>query len=260
MELAIGILIPLEADYVLEPEVYYGNELTGIYFQSSDEEYGRITFENLDALKVCRGENLPYPDNWLEGQDFCWVYKVDNSNWKKERYKYEKENYGDSYEFGGNVDEMLSDFSHYIFKFHDQFIEVIARGFWYEKDITSLIKKPLQKGHPFLELDNSKNEKLEAHTLSCQIRRNKKSKEELIKNAELCSQKLIEFALELEGEPTINHSLMLFYRNNKLITNLIGSFGNEIVAFDKIANYDDVRPHIETYMKEVYERRKEAGK
>jgi hypothetical protein len=60
MELAKGIIAPVITDFVLSPDVFYGDELTGIYFQTQDEQFGRITFENLDALKICRGENLPF--------------------------------------------------------------------------------------------------------------------------------------------------------------------------------------------------------
>ena len=150
MELAKGILIPVLADTISTPDVYYGDTLTGIYFATEDEQFGRITFENLDALKVCRGEDLPFTDNWEEGQDITWIYEVKNSKWLQERFQYEKDKYGSSYEFGGNVNEMLTDFKHYTFQFHDQFIEVIARGFWFEKDETSLFGKELQVGHPFV--------------------------------------------------------------------------------------------------------------
>ncbi len=64
--------------------------------------------------------------------------KIENSAWLKERHKYESVNDGSSYEFGGNVDEMLSDFNHDIFSFPDQFIEVITRGIWFEKDPENL--------------------------------------------------------------------------------------------------------------------------
>ncbi len=260
MELAKGVIIPVIADFVLSPDVFYGDQLTGIYFQTQDERYGRITFENLDALKVCRGESLPYSDNWKEGQEFPWVYKVENSRWQKERYDYEKETYGSSYEFGGNVNEMKTDFSHYVFKFHDQFVEAIARGFWFEQDEVSLFKKELQDGHPFLNLPSSNVEKLIAHSLTCQIRRNHKTNEELISNAKFCSQKLLEFALELEGQPSVDNSLILSYRNGKLISTLRGYFGKEIVEFDGIAKLADVKPYIEKYMKDVYGRRKSMGK
>lgn len=259
MELAKGIIIPVIADFVLSPDVFYGDELTGIYFQTQDEQYGRITFENLDALKICRGEYLPYSDNWEDGQKFPWVYSVENSNWQRERYNYEKNNYGSSYEFGGNVNEMLTDFSHYIFKFHDQFVEVIARGFWFEQAKTSLFNKELQAGHPFLSLPDNNAEKFVANNLTCQVRTSSKRQEELISDAKFCSQKLIEFALELDGKASVSYSLILSYRNGKLISSLRGYFGKEIIEFDGIAKLTDVKPYVEKYMGEVYDRRKNNG-
>jgi hypothetical protein len=260
MELAKGIIIPVIADFVLDPDVFYGDELTGIYFQTPDEQFGRITFENLDALKICRGENLPFSDDWKEGQAFPWVYKVENSNWLKDRYNYEKSNYGSSYEFGGNVNEMLTDFSHYVFKFHDQFVEVIARGFWFEQDKTSLFKRELQAGHPFLNLPDNNIEKFVSHNLTCQVRVNSKPPEKLVLDAKFCSQKLLEFALELDGKASVDNSLILSYRNGKLISSLRGYFGKEIIEFDGIAKLTDVKSYIDKYIGEVYERRKAMGK
>lgn len=260
MEIAKGIRIPVIADFVLSPDVFYSDHLTGIYFQTEDDNFGRITFENLDALKVCRGELLPYKDDWNQNERYPWVFKVENSKWQAERYKYEKKHYGSSYEFGGNVDEMKTDFSHFVFKFHDEFVDVIARGFWYEQSASRLFKKKLQEGHPFLHLPDTNVERLTAHSLTCQIRRNPKSNEELILNAALCSQKIMQFALELKGKPTVDYTLILSYRNGKLISSLRGYFGTQIVEFDGVATLEDVKPYIEQYMLEVYERRKAKGK
>jgi hypothetical protein len=235
MEIAKGIIIPVVADFVLSPDVLYSDELTGIYFQTEDEQYGRITFENLDALKICRGENLPFTDNWEEGQEY-------------------------PYEFGGNVNEMLTDFSHYVFKFHDQFVEVIARGFWFEQDKTSLFKRELQIGHPFLNLPDNNIEKFVSHNLTCQVRTNSKLQDKLVSDAKFCSQKLIEFALELDGKASVDNSLILSYRNGKLISSLRGFFGKQIVEFDGIVKFENVKPYIDKYMNEVYERRKKMGK
>lgn len=256
MELAKEIIIPVIADNVLSPDVFYSYELTGIYFETQDGQYGRITFENLDSLKICRGEVLPYSIKWEEVKNNSWVFKVENSNWQKERYIYEKENYGSSYEFSGNVDEMQTEFSHYVFRFHDEFIEVIARGFWFEKDEESLFNKSLQEDHPFLKISDSNVEKFFAHSLTCQIRRNTKTDEELISNAKFCSQKLIEFALEIDGDASVNNSLILLYKNGKLISRLKGSFGTQIAEFEGIAKFDEVKPYIKKYMSEVYESRK----
>lgn len=260
MELAKGIIIPVVADFVLSPDILYSDELTGIYFQTEDEQYGRITFENLDALKICRGENLPFTDNWEKGQKYPWVYKIENSKWLKERFDYENETYGSSYEFGGDVNEMLTDFSHYVFKFHDQFVEVIARGFWFEQDQKSLFKRELQLGHPFLNLPDNNIEKFVSYNLTCQVRTNSTPQDKLVSDAKFCSQKLIEFALELDSKALVDNSLILSYRNGKLISSLRGYFGKQIVEFDGIAKFEDAKPYIDNYIKEVYERRKKMGK
>ena len=203
-EKAVGILIPVVADFVEHPYVYYGEDLTAIYFQTDDEKHGRITFENLDSLKICRGENIPYSFSWNQEENYPWVFEIVNSQWQKARYEYEKLNYGSSYEFGGNVDEMLTDFSHYLFKFHDQFVEVISRGFWFEKDEFTLLNKKLQEDHPLLNLANKNIEKFVAYSLTCQVRTNLKTNEELIKAAKFCSQTIMEFALEFDGEAQVD--------------------------------------------------------
>lgn len=259
MTFAKGIEVPIHSDYVLTPTVIYADELTGIYFRTADEQYGRITFENLDAIKICRGEHLPYPDDWTENKEVCWIYKVEDSAWQTERYLYEKANYGSSYEFGGNVEDMITDFSHYIFQFHDQFVEVIARGFWYEKDSESLIGKPLQDNHPFHTLSNENCSFLTVRGLTCEVRRSQKTEEELLQDAQFCSQRLIDFSLQLGDSNSVENSLYLSYRNNKPISILRGYFGREAVCFEGIATFEQVRFYIEQYMLEVYERRKQMN-
>lgn len=64
MELVKALSIPVIADFVLSPEVYYGDDITAICFTTQDDSFGRITFNNLDAIKVCRGEMMPYQYNY----------------------------------------------------------------------------------------------------------------------------------------------------------------------------------------------------
>ncbi len=260
MEIAQGIIVPISPDSVLSPQVYYADRLTGIYFTTEDDRFGRITFENLDSLKVSRGELIPYHDDWKEGQSYCWVLKVKNSSWLSERHQYEKRTYGSSYEFGGNVDEMLTDFGHFVFRFHDQFVEAIARGFWFESNSESLFGKDLIAGHPFLPLPEINATKIEAYNLICQVRTNPNPIDELKTSTKFCSQNLIEFALEFEGKASVNHALVLSQRNGKLITTLRGYFGKQEKVIDGIGTLADVRTEIESYMLEVCKRRKAMGK
>jgi len=255
-EIAQRFIVPIEADPVAWPQIYYGEPLTAIYFMTKDNQYGRVTFEELDSIKVSRGEYLPFKDDWQKGQPYSRVTIVNHSKWLKERYDYEAGFYGNSYNFGGNVDEMLTDFKHYIFSFHDQFVEVIARGVWFEEDSEYLFGKELSKDHPFQPIPSKNTTKFEAYGITCQARINPRSEEVLKKDAIYCSQRLIQFALELNGGASVGQTLFLSYRKNKLISRLIGLLGEEIILFNKFATLEDVKPYIEKHMKEVAERRR----
>jgi len=257
MEVATGIIIPVRADYVLGPDVYYRDKLSGIYFETDDNQYGRITFDNLDAIKVCRGESLPFVEaDQNEDQDFPWVYQIQNSAWLKGRFDYENANYGDSYEFGGDVTEMLTDFSHYLFQFHDEFVEVIARGFWFEKDSESLFGKEFQKGHPLLPLPEQNTSTYSSFGITFKAIFNPISTEQLIENTLYCQQKLIEFALDFNGKFSVSQTLILKRRNGKLISLLRGIFGKPVFVKDGVSIFEDVKPLLEEYILGVAERRK----
>lgn len=253
MEVVKQIKIPVIADCVLSPDFYYGDN-TGIYFVTSpNDQYGRITFENLDAVKICRGEYMPYQIDYSLVDRGVWIFQIENSAWKKERFKYEHRYYGKSYEFGGNVNEMLTDFKHYLFSFHDQFIEIIARGFWFEESEQSLFKKGLMEGHPFLQLPLENTEIISACSLKTFVRKNPKSQEQLLHDAAYCSQKIFEFAIDENAN--VQNTVLLSYRNGKPISTLRGYFGRQEVEFDGFASLEQCTPFIENYMKEVYERR-----
>jgi len=265
MEIMKPIKIPVIADSVLSPDLLYDGERgTSILFITNtsknleDDKHGRITFENLDAVKICRGECYPYELDWSTKERGIWVFQVENSQWQKERYEYEKKHYGSSYEWGGDVNEMLTDFKHYLFSFHDQFIEAIARGFWFEEAEQSLFKKELTAGHPFLQLPADNHETITVQSIKCQIWKNPKPKEQLAHDAQFCSQKLYEFALMLEDDSRplrAENTLVLAYRNGKLISILTGYFSRQEAVFDGIASLEQVKPLVEKYMAEVHERR-----
>jgi hypothetical protein len=257
MELAKGIIIPVLADFVLSPDVYYGDNHTGIYFQTEDDQFGRITFNNLDAIKICRGENLPFADDWKVRPEVTWVYKVENSKWLKERFSYENENYGSSYEFGRNVNEMLTDFSHYVFKFHDQFVEVIARGFWFEKDASNLFKKDLKEGHPFLPLPEINIKTFEIEGIKYKAIFNPLNTESLIQDTKYCPQKLIEFAVEFEGKYSVSQTLIIMQRQDRLISVLSQFIGQPQFETEGVAAFEEIKPIVDRYIGEVAERRRQ---
>ncbi|MFM7895451.1 MAG: hypothetical protein ACKO8L_05850, partial [Flavobacterium sp.] len=168
--------------------------------------------------------------------------------------------YGNSYEFGGNVNEMLTDFSHYLFSFHDQFVEVIARGFWFEKSEKSLFKQPLQLGHPFLNLPETEIKIFEVAGINYKVIFNPTSIDQLIYDSQFCQQRLIEIAIELDGKYSINHTLVIMQRQGKLISVLRQFFGRPTFEKDGIATFDDIKPLIDKEIFEIVERRKQMRK
>lgn len=76
--------------------------------------------------------------------------------------------------------EILTDNSHYIFQFHDQFIEVIANVFWYEVVDECLLNKTLQPGHPLLRVTKRKH-----LNYSCMRIRNKDYKNNKIRRRDI---------------------------------------------------------------------------
>ena len=251
MESLKPIKVPIKADSVLSPDFFYG-DYTGIHFITSNDKHGRITFENLDAVKISRGEFMPFEIDYSSVEKGSWVFEVENSSWKMERYAYESKHYGESYEFGGNVEDMLTDFTHYLFSFHDQFIEVIARGFWFEESEQSLFKKELEDHHPFSPLPTNHYEELIVKSLRCQIRKNPKSQEQLEHDAQFCSQTLCEFALELDGEAMVSHTVSLFYRDGRLITALRSALGRQELVYEGFVSLDTFIPYMEKYIEDLH--------
>ena len=135
MEMARGIEVPLKAESTAIPEIRYGAGLDGrsltylIFCLSNDSSrLGRVTFESFDSIRCSRGEFLPYSDDRIvrakAGDRVPWVFEVDNSEWLQQRHEYENNYY---------KTPLLEEYVHYLFSFHDEFVELIAKGIWFEK-------------------------------------------------------------------------------------------------------------------------------
>ena len=220
------------------------------FLDADEETWWRTSFEGLDSIKVCRGEVSPYPG------EIRWASTVENSPWLKERYLYEKENYGDSYNFDGNVDEILDEYNHYLFCFHDEFIEVIAKGIWFAPAKGwSLEHIPLSDLGAGADIS-----KREAHGIAFQIRENPAPTEQLMQDAALCSQILMQFAAELDGDASVSWTLTLRKRGDQTVSILRNFFGNPVEVFEGVAELQEVLPHVESWLAGVKNRRREMGK
>lgn len=124
---------PFVPDAIDGPEIRGGeNEIVLTYFAKDETTRVRVTFEGLDSYRVARGEVSPYWSS-SDTRRFFPVVEVIGASWLTERHAYEAEHYGDAYEGGRGADTMLVDTHHFLFLFHDGFVEVLARGVRFER-------------------------------------------------------------------------------------------------------------------------------
>lgn len=253
--------VPLDADPVESPIVHYGKPLTAIHFETKDARWGRVTFERLDSLKVSRGEFNPFTYPSTEHSGISWVATISNSAWLRERYEYEKQCYGTAYNFNGNVDEMLEEYSHYVFRFHDQFVETIAAGIWFEAGETFLGDQPLEPSHPLKGLSHLEpTEHFESSGIRGFVRRNPLSNEDIDRAAALCSQTVFEVGAELDGTSSTSWSVTRRVKNGVPRSYLRNYFHNSVQSFDGIPTPAEIQPQIDQWFSEVSERRQKMGK
>lgn len=198
------------------PRINYGLDKEKVKFvcidyENSISEKLRITFEMFDSLNISRGEYLPY---YSENPNLRIINEVVNSDWLKKRDIYESKYYKCS---------LLEDYSHYIFSFHDEFIEVIAQGFWIEKINDKDELK--SENHPFNDLKiNDKTKEIIINSRTCLLVENTLSIDTLIENSKFCSQKLFQYYIKYKDgtfEPDYYASVRT--KNDKIITKFISN-------------------------------------
>lgn len=254
---ARGLEVPVTADSVAGPYVSYGDGPTAINFLIDDGRWGRVTFEGLDSIRVSRGEYEPYENSEAR----TWVSTVSHSPWLRERYAYEKRHYEGAYEWGGDVDEMQRDFSHYVFCFHDQFVEVLSAGIWFETADKFIGKRRLKPPHPLVDLPKSTiSHRFTAHGITCHVRENPAPVEEILRGAAYCSQTLLQFAAEIGRSSSVSWTVSVRRRDGVTRGHLKGYFGKVEAEYAGVPSLADVQPRIEAWLCEVRERRRQMGK
>jgi hypothetical protein len=183
-------------------------------------------------------------NDWRVGDPLHWIWEVIPSPWLWERYEYEKTHYGQTYEWTGNVDEMLRDFSHYVFSFHDQFVEVLAAGIWFET-LDDFDSEAVCVKHPLRDLTRpTEPDVLIANGIACEIWPNTRPVEQILEDAKLCSQKLLQFALVLDGAARAGCTLTVRVRHVEVKSTLRPHFGRVSATFDGVAGLEDARPYL----------------
>ena len=242
------------------PDLRFGEFGAALRFGVQDGE-GRVTFEKLDSVRISRGEHEPYDSDWDSQEVYPWVYVVENSPWLLERYGYEAKFYRTSYEFNGDVEEMLRDFDHYVFMFEDNFAEAIAAGIWFQVSEHELGDTEGFDDHPLKDLtEDCTRERLESSGITYQVRVNPRPMTELESDSRYCSQPLIHIATELEGRCRVDWRLSLRTRRGVQKSILRSNLGRVEKVFDGIAGFPEIRQTLEHWLAEVRRRRHEMGK
>jgi hypothetical protein len=220
---AQALTVPLAADPVAPPRLVYGSlglasasgrdeAYPAVYFEISGGSLGRITFEGLDAVKAARGELLPYgtASPRIPGD---WVFTVAESPWLAERHRYEMQLYSTP---------LLETHLHYVFQFHDEFVEAIARGIWLDTaDPSRPFDRPTQ--HPLAPLPDSLpgERHLSPSGIEWELRRSPITDSELANRSHLCSQRVWQLNLILDGRSSEGASIWLRTRNGRTTSRLI---------------------------------------
>ncbi len=219
--------------------------------------HGRFIFDKADSIKQSRGEYFPYAINQGLNREIgdSVIYEVSNSNWLQERYLYEKKHYGSAYEFGGTVDEMILEYRHYLIPFEDEFVEILARGFWYEWN-SEPFKQQFLKDNPLDNLAKNDPIVIENGSLRGHVYQNKLSVEELHERTLYCPQKMLQFGIEINGRVSISRTLLVMRDNqNRIYSSLRGSFNEELERHHAKVGLSDIEQSLKKYMGEVEARR-----
>jgi hypothetical protein len=240
-----GIVVPVVADTLEAPVIIYKSGFVALDFLSADGvTWWRVSFESLDALRVSKGEFEPYLSGQVNQEPNRWVSIVKDAPWLLERCEYDHEWYGGISNWSETVIEMVREFDHYVFTFHDEYVEVIARGFWIDE-----LEGWTPEQVPFSDLSETAHvEKCQVHGISYEIRTNPKPMGELIEKSSFCSQNLFQFAVEIGGVFSVDWSVKLRTREGKLGSSLRNQFGGTEEIYKGVVTVDQVLPQIEKWI------------
>lgn len=260
---ARSVSVPLTADSVASSRMVYGvldlasqagtdDSYTAIYFPvAGTGQLGRVTFEGIDAVRAARGETLPYDISPPRSRG-DWVFTVDQSPWLAERHHYEMQRYSTP---------LTETHQHYVFAFHDEFAEAIAEGIWLDiADPDRPYARPAR--HPLAALDPGLPSErfLSASGIQWELRRAPASDSELISASRLCSQRLYQLNLLLDGRSREAASIWLRTRNGRTVSRFVRPWpGGEMAQTEGIAHPDGFEEPWEAYLAGVAQRRREMG-
>src|ERR1039457_5665129 len=201
---------------------------------------------------AARGGPLPSVINPPRTRD-DWVFTVDDSPWLAERHHYEMQRYSTP---------LAETHQHYVFQFHDEFAEAIAEGIWLDiADPARPYARPAR--HPLAELDPGlpRDRFRSASGIEWELRHAAGSDAELISDSRLCSQRLYQLDLILDGRSREGASIWLRTRNGRTVSQFARPWpGGELARHEGVARPEDFEDPWEAYLASVAQRRREMGR
>jgi hypothetical protein len=247
---------PFQPEEIASPRIVFDLERGPVQFDylGRADRSVRVSFERWDALRACRGEHSPYPRP--EGRS-C-VFTVEGSTWLRQRHAYESLHYGARYNFGGDVNEMLEEFDHFLFCFHDEFVEVIAGGVRFAE-----IDGPPAEASPWPKAFAPLPEVVERYDVEgaiSELRKDPRPVADLVAESRLRDQVLYQLTLEADGHQTIVQQLTVRTRRGRLLSRWRGYFGVTENTFAGVPELRDLRPLIAERLDQIRRRRIELGR
>jgi hypothetical protein len=154
---------------------------------------------------------------------------------------------------------MLTEFDHYLFQFHDQFVEVIAAGVHFENHPTPPAGRRLAErpGWDWLS-DSLPEERWTESGIEFRLRTTADESSKVVAASTLCDQVVLDLRIELDGRLTNSHRLCVRTRDGVTRSRWRGLFGkpNE---FQGVAGIAEIRLLVERFAADVRERRTAMG-
>lgn len=188
---------------------------------------------------------MPYAVKRLQPGD--WVYVLDGSSWLRERHDYELHHYSTP---------LVDTHQHYVFAFHDEFVEAIAEGTWFDIADRGNPSAP-PTAHPLAALtaDTPAERFTSPDGLIWELRRSPRTDSDLILGSRYCSQRLFQFKFVLDGVSKESASILIRSINGVVVSRFSRDWPiGEVARLEGFARPDDFAIQWQTYLAEVANR------
>lgn len=142
------------------------------------------------------------------------------------------------YEFAHYQTPLLGSYQHYLFSFHDEFVEAIAQGIWLDQPEHPTAPPT---DHPLAEFPQSvaAESYLSRSGRRWELRRTMRDAQDLLLASNLCSQRLYQFNIVLEDRSSPGAGVFLRTRQGVTRTRMARDWVGVVAERDSLADVTD---------------------